>query len=76
MCTDRLGLHCALLAGARMIWFAKFDPTAVIKRPPEATVFMGVPTLYVRLLANASPQLNFARPAPTCGCLSRDRRRC
>ena len=49
--------HCALLAGARMIWFAKFDPTAVIKRLPEATVFMGVPTLYVRLLANASPQL-------------------
>ena len=23
-----------------MIWFAKFDPTAVIKRLPEATVFM------------------------------------
>lgn len=45
--------HCALLAGARMIWFAKFDPNAVIARLPEATVFMGVPTLYVRLLADA-----------------------
>ncbi|MBL8310614.1 MAG: malonyl-CoA synthase [Burkholderiales bacterium] len=49
--------HCALLSGARMIWFAKFDPTAVIARLPEATVFMGVPTLYVRLLANATPRL-------------------
>ena len=45
--------HCALLSGARMIWFAKFDPNAVIARLPEATVFMGVPTLYVRLLADA-----------------------
>jgi malonyl-CoA/methylmalonyl-CoA synthetase len=43
--------HGALLAGARMIWFAKFDARNVIERLPEATVFMGVPTLYVRLLA-------------------------
>jgi malonyl-CoA/methylmalonyl-CoA synthetase len=42
--------HGALLNGSRMIWFAKFDPRAVIQRLPEATVFMGVPTLYVRLL--------------------------
>ncbi len=45
--------HCALLSGAKMIWFSKFDPNAVIARLPEATVFMGVPTLYVRLLADA-----------------------
>ena len=38
-----------------MIWFSKFDPNAVIARLPEATVFMGVPTLYVRLLANPEP---------------------
>ena len=31
--------HCALLAGAKMIWFAKFDPSAVIARMFEATVF-------------------------------------
>ncbi len=43
--------HGALLAGARMIWFARFDPRAVAARLPEASVFMGVPTLYVRLLA-------------------------
>lgn len=42
--------HGALLNGSKMIWFARFDPRAVIARLPEATVFMGVPTLYVRLL--------------------------
>jgi malonyl-CoA/methylmalonyl-CoA synthetase len=45
--------HGALLAGAKMIWFDRFDPKAVLARLPEATVFMGVPTLYVRLLAEA-----------------------
>ena len=43
--------HCALLNASKMIWFAKFDARAVIARLPDATVFMGVPTLYVRLLA-------------------------
>ena len=47
--------HCALLSGAKMIWFSKFDPNAVLARLPDATVFMGVPTLYVRLLAHAEP---------------------
>jgi malonyl-CoA/methylmalonyl-CoA synthetase len=46
--------HGALLAGAKMIWFAKFDARKVIERLNEATVFMGVPTLYVRLLAEPS----------------------
>ncbi len=45
--------HGALLNGSKMIWFSKFDPQAVLARLPEATVFMGVPTLYVRLLAEA-----------------------
>ena len=48
-----VALHGALRAGARMLWFHRFDPLAVIARLPEATVFMGVPTLYVRLLAQA-----------------------
>ncbi|CAN5182468.1 malonyl-CoA synthase [soil metagenome] len=43
--------HGALLSGSKMIWFNRFDPRAVAARLPEATVFMGVPTLYVRLLA-------------------------
>jgi malonyl-CoA/methylmalonyl-CoA synthetase len=43
--------HGALLAGAKMLWMARFDPKSIVARLPEATVFMGVPTLYVRLLA-------------------------
>ena len=43
--------HGALLNGSKMIWLSKFDPLAVVERLPDATVFMGVPTLYVRLLA-------------------------
>jgi len=43
--------HGALLNGSKMIWFARFDAKAVIARLPEASVFMGVPTLYTRMLA-------------------------
>jgi malonyl-CoA/methylmalonyl-CoA synthetase len=46
-----VAIHGALLNGSKMLWFAKFDPKKVIERMPEATVFMGVPTLYVRMLA-------------------------
>ncbi|CAN7388349.1 malonate--CoA ligase [Variovorax paradoxus] len=46
-----VALHGALLNGSKMIWFSRFDPKRVVEKLPEATVFMGVPTLYVRLLA-------------------------
>jgi len=46
-----VAIHGALINGSKMIWMAKFDPKRVIARLPEATVFMGVPTLYVRMLA-------------------------
>ena len=46
-----VAIHGALLAGSKMLWFGKFDARAVIARLPEASVFMGVPTLYVRMLA-------------------------
>jgi malonyl-CoA/methylmalonyl-CoA synthetase len=46
-----VAVHGALLSGSKMIWFAKFDPKGVVEQLPRATVFMGVPTLYVRLLA-------------------------
>ena len=42
--------HGALLAGARMIWLDRYDPAAICQVMPRATVFMGVPTMYVRLL--------------------------
>ena len=46
--------HGALLNGSKMIWFSKFDPRALIARFADATLLMGVPTLYVRMLAEAS----------------------
>ena len=46
-----VAIHAALLNGSKMIWLAKFDPRAAIAAMARATVFMGVPTLYVRMLA-------------------------
>jgi malonyl-CoA/methylmalonyl-CoA synthetase len=43
--------HGALLNGSTMLWLNRFDPRAVIAQLPRATVFMGVPTLYTRMLA-------------------------
>jgi len=42
--------HGALLAGAKMIWAPKLDMGQVLKYLPRATVMMGVPTYYVRML--------------------------
>src|SRR5690606_37187347 len=44
--------HGALLAGAKMIWLPKLDIDQALKYLPESTVMMGVPTYYVRLLAD------------------------
>jgi malonyl-CoA/methylmalonyl-CoA synthetase len=49
-----VAIHGALLNGSKMIWLHRFDPKLVIAKMPEATVFMGVPTLYVRMLAERS----------------------
>jgi malonyl-CoA/methylmalonyl-CoA synthetase len=49
-----VAIHAALLNGSPMLWLNKFDPKAVIERLPRATVFMGVPTLYTRMLAEPS----------------------
>ena len=46
-----VAIHGALINGSKMIWLHKFDAKRVIEKLPEATVFMGVPTLYGRLLA-------------------------
>ncbi|HEX5806293.1 MAG TPA: malonyl-CoA synthase [Macromonas sp.] len=46
-----VAIHAALLNGSPMLWCGKFDPKTVIRLLPRATVFMGVPTLYVRMLA-------------------------
>lgn len=47
-----VALHCALLSGAPMVWLAKFDDAQVLTGLDRATVMMGVPTFYTRLLAN------------------------
>ena len=40
----------AIVAGATMIWLAKFDGEQVIDLMADASVLMGVPTFYTRLL--------------------------
>lgn len=45
--------HGALLAGAKMIWLPRLDIDQALHYLPRSTVMMGVPTYYVRLLADA-----------------------
>jgi len=56
-----VAIHGALINGSKMIWLSRFDPKVVIQKMPEATVFMGVPTLYVRLLAEPGLTIAAAR---------------
>ncbi|WP_322991193.1 malonyl-CoA synthase [Limnohabitans sp.] len=49
-----VAIHGALINGSKMIWMAKFDPKRAISCMNQATVFMGVPTLYVRMLSESS----------------------
>jgi malonyl-CoA/methylmalonyl-CoA synthetase len=46
-----VAIHCVLLSGSRMLWLPKFDAKEVAGLLPHATVMMGVPTFYSRLLA-------------------------
>ena len=46
--------HCLLLNGSPMLFEPKFDAQRALKLLPQATVFMGVPTYYVRLLAETA----------------------
>ncbi len=48
-----VALHCALLNGSPMLFLPRFDIDEVIRLLPRATVMMGVPTFYTRLLARA-----------------------
>jgi malonyl-CoA/methylmalonyl-CoA synthetase len=42
--------HAALFGGAKMLMLPRFDVARVLERLPRATVMMGVPTFYTRLL--------------------------
>ncbi|MDM7955757.1 AMP-binding protein [Blastomonas sp.] len=51
-----VALHPLLLAGARIDLMPSFDPRLVLEQLGGATIFMGVPTYYTRLLS--MPELN------------------
>jgi malonyl-CoA/methylmalonyl-CoA synthetase len=53
--------HCVLGSGASMLWLPGFDADAMLEALPEASVLMGVPTFYTRLLAR--PELTPERVA-------------
>jgi malonyl-CoA/methylmalonyl-CoA synthetase len=46
-----VAMHTMLIAGARILFHRRFDAKAVLAVLPGATVMMGVPTFYTRLLA-------------------------
>jgi malonyl-CoA/methylmalonyl-CoA synthetase len=45
-----VALNVTLMAGSAMIFLPRFDPGEILASMPEATVLMGVPTYYTRLL--------------------------
>ncbi|VDC28030.1 malonate--CoA ligase [Pseudogemmobacter humi] len=47
-----VGCNVMLLAGAQMLFLPKFDLSLVLDLLPRATVMMGIPTFYTRLLAD------------------------
>ena len=51
-----IALHCVFLSGSRMIWLPKFDEAEALAALPCATVMMGVPTFYTRLLSEPKLQ--------------------
>jgi malonyl-CoA/methylmalonyl-CoA synthetase len=48
-----VALNTAFLNASRIIWLERFDVAGVLRLLPRATVFMGVPTFYTRLLSDA-----------------------
>lgn len=47
-----VALHTALLNGSKILWLSKFDTREILRLLPSATVIMGVPTFYTRLLGD------------------------
>ena len=45
-----VALHCALLNASKVLFHTRFSVTQIIKDLPKASVMMGVPTFYTRLL--------------------------
>lgn len=53
--------HLAVLNASPAIFLPKFDPSVVIDLLPSATVYMGVPTHYTRLLADPGLSVDTCR---------------
>ena len=47
-----VALNTSFLNGSKIYWLSKFDATEIIRLLPDATVLMGVPTFYTRLLGD------------------------
>ena len=47
-----VAVHCVVFSGASMVFLPKFDSGRVIQLMSASTVLMGVPTFYIRLLAD------------------------
>ena len=65
--------NVTLFSGASMLFLPRFDADKVFELMPRATVLMGVPTFYVRLLQDDRLTAEATR---TCGSSSPARRRC
>ena len=49
-----VAINTVLAAGSSMLFLPKFDADEVVRLLPEATVMMGVPTFYTRLLQHSA----------------------
>ena len=47
-----VAMHCVLFSGATVIFLPRFESEVVVRHMANATVLMGVPTFYIRLLAD------------------------
>ena len=49
-----VALNTAFLSGASLLWLERFDLEAILSLLPQASVMMGVPTFYTRLLGSSA----------------------
>lgn len=56
-----VALHTAMLGGSKILFHTTFNPRAVLRDCAKATVLMGVPTFYTRLLGEAELDVEATR---------------
>ncbi len=55
-----VAVHVPFMARSRLLWLPRFDAEAILEAMPRATVLMGVPTFYARLLKHPARRLRTA----------------